>query len=241
MVHRGIAERAHHDGVGWQLVADPQPPCAGQGEGHPDRLGQVGGDGRGLRRHPERAAAPHLVPSLGNGVLAGCDDSEQCVEGRGAARQLPGPGHHESARAVVEEGRVGDPQLGAEDRVVLVAGTADGVEAAVGLLQPPSGHVQLAAGDLVLEQLDRPSGGQGRARAQRRVRLHAGNGRQAAEESVQGILDHGDPVEGHAPPMIAPGCPRSGDQPGKPPPVVARVCVDIGPPPRVAGGRRTDG
>ena len=51
-------------------------------------------------------------------------------------------------------------ELRAEDHVVLVAGTADGVEAAIRLLQLARRHVELARGELVLEQLDRLSGGQ---------------------------------------------------------------------------------
>src|SRR5439155_13726980 len=110
-----------------------QAAPTGQGEGQAHRLGQVAGDGRGLWRNPERAAAPDLVPALRNRVLGGGDDPEQSVEDRRLAWQLSGASHHERAGSVMEEGRVADSELSAKDHVVLVAGGADGVEAAVGL------------------------------------------------------------------------------------------------------------
>ena len=102
------------------------------------------------------------------------------------------------ARAVVQEGRVVDPQLRADHRVVLVARAADGVEAAVRLLQLARGHVDLAADDLVLEQLDRLARGQRAAGTQRIVGLEGRcGGCQSGEEGIEGILDHADPVKGH--------------------------------------------
>ena len=98
----------------------------------------------------------------------------------------------------MEEGRVVDPELSTQDRVVFVTGGADGMEAAVGLLQLARGDVDCAAGDLILPQLDRPAGRQGGARSQgivrcqQRCRLSG-----LFEELVESALDDCDAVEGH--------------------------------------------
>ncbi len=98
----------------------------------------------------------------------------------------------------MEEGWVADPQLGADDRVVLVARPADGVEAAIRLLQLARGHVDLPADDLVLEQRHRLVRGQRATGTQRIVGLEGRcGGCQSGEEGIEGILDHADPVKGH--------------------------------------------
>jgi len=63
----------------------------------------------------------------------------------------------------VEEGRVVHPEPCSEDRVVLVARRADGVEAPVRLLQLAGGHVDLAREELVLEDAHCRRGSQRRA------------------------------------------------------------------------------
>ena len=108
-------------------------------------------------------------------------------------------GHHQRARAVVQERRIGDPQLCSERDVVLVARAADGVEAAVRLLELACGNVELARQDLVLEQLDRLARRQSAPRAQRRIaRQHAGRVGGGREIGVERGLDDGDTIEGHA-------------------------------------------
>src|SRR5205814_6164227 len=123
----------------------------------------------GLRRNPEGAAAPHLMAALSDRVLRRSDDPEQRVEDGRLAGTLTGASHHQRTGTVVQEGRVADPQLRSEDRIVLVAGGADGVEAAVGLLQLARRDVERPAGDLVLPQLDGLAGRERRAWSERIV------------------------------------------------------------------------
>ena len=135
---------------------------------------------------------------LRDGVFGRGHDAKQRIEDGGLSGQLASARHHEAAGSVMEQGRVVDPQLCAKDRVVLVTGRADGVEAAVGLLQVASGDVDDAAGDLVLPHLDglarrEPgSGSQWSVGSQQRCRW---SGR--FEELVEGALDDGDAVGGH--------------------------------------------
>ena len=98
----------------------------------------------------------------------------------------------------MEKGRVVDPELSSQHGVVLVTGGAYGVEAAVGLLQLPSRHVEGAAGDLVLPQLNGLAGRQGGARSQGIVRCQQCCRRSGLfEELVESALDDCDAVEGH--------------------------------------------
>ncbi len=149
---------------------------------------------------PTSGRLPHtLCRPCGDRVLAGGHDPEQGVERRRASGDLSGAGHHETARAVVEEGGIRGPQLCPEDGVVLVAGAGDGMEAAVRLLQLTSGAIDLAARDLVLEQLDGSAGCEDGPGMQGIVQAESGcGGRQAGEQRIQRILDDGDPIEGHA-------------------------------------------
>jgi len=62
--------------------------------------------------------------------------------------------------AVVQEGRVGDPQGLGDGGVALVAGAADGVEALLLGVQAPRVQVELPRQDLGFEQLDELGGGQ---------------------------------------------------------------------------------
>ena len=99
----------------------------------------------------------------------------------------------------MEEGGVGDAQLSADHRIVLVSRAADGVEGAVLLLQLPGGDVQLAGGDLVFEQLERLPRGEPAALAQGRVGCQRGSPRcSLLHGSIQGCLDDGHAIEGHA-------------------------------------------
>ena len=80
-----VAERAGHDRIVRHVQGHSQPPRAGERKGEPHRLRQMAGNRRRLRRHPQGATAPHLVPPLGDRVLAAGHDAEQRVECRGAA------------------------------------------------------------------------------------------------------------------------------------------------------------
>ena len=83
-----VAEGADDHRVLGQADADPDALGAGKAEREAHRLRQVAGDRARLRRDPQRAAAPHLVPSLGDRVLARGDDPEQRVEHRSAPGKL---------------------------------------------------------------------------------------------------------------------------------------------------------
>ena len=131
--------------------------CEAEGEAH--RLRQMAGDRARLRRDPQRTAAPHLVAALADRILARGDHAKQGVEDGRAAGVLARARQHEAAGPIVEEGGIVDAQACPDDRVVLVAGGADRVEAAVRLLQLACGDIQLARGKLVLEQRE---GGGGR-------------------------------------------------------------------------------
>ena len=99
----------------------------------------------------------------------------------------------------MEERRVVDPEARADDRVVLVAGGADRVEAAVRLLQLASGDVELARRQLVLEQGEARSRGQPTSATQRRIGVEPVRGRlRRVEIRVELSLDDGDAIPGHA-------------------------------------------
>src|SRR5687768_4520291 len=95
----------------------------------------MAGDGAGLRRDPHRAAAPYLVPALGDRVVARGNHAKERVERRRPTRELPGARHDEAAGPIVQEGRIVETQTRTDDRVVLMARRTDGVEAAVRLFQ----------------------------------------------------------------------------------------------------------
>ncbi len=98
----------------------------------------------------------------------------------------------------MQECRVADAQLRADDRVLLVSGAADRVEAAVRLLQLARRDVDRAAQHLVLPQADRVPRRQAAARAQRRRRLDRCAGLGAREVGVERRLDDGNTIERHA-------------------------------------------
>ena len=99
----------------------------------------------------------------------------------------------------MEECRVVDAQLRADDGVVLVAGRADRVEAPPGLLQLTRGDVDLARGELVLEEPERRRGGQGRAGMEGRVRGKQRGGRlRGGEVGIEAVFDDRDAIPGHA-------------------------------------------
>jgi hypothetical protein len=80
-----------------------------------------------------------------------------------------------------------------------MARRADGVEAAVRLLELSRGNVDLPRCELIFEQAHRRSGGQVRPRTERRTRLQPVLGRFGVLEIVVELsLDDGDAIPGHA-------------------------------------------
>jgi hypothetical protein len=77
-----IAERAAHDRVGGKRRGESESLRASVREGEPDRARKLRRNRAGLRHDPELAAAPDLVPSLCDRILARCTDREQRVEQR---------------------------------------------------------------------------------------------------------------------------------------------------------------
>ena len=111
VVGAGVAKAAIDDGVvGQDLVFRLVAPGGADGIGGADRLGQVAGDGRGLRRDEEVAGTQNLVAPAGNGIVGGRGEREQHVPGRVLPRNLRRPRDLEGGIAVVEEGHVGRAQ-----------------------------------------------------------------------------------------------------------------------------------
>ena len=86
---------------------------------------------------------------------------------------LLGPGQVEAARAVVQQRRIVGPQGGGDEGVGLMAGRADRVEAASLGTQPAGGVVEVAAGDLGVEQHVEAAPRERRTRGDRLVRYGA--------------------------------------------------------------------
>ena len=102
--------------------------------------------------------AEHLVPAAGDRLVGRRRHPEQDVPDA-VVPHLPGAGEVEAAGAVVEQRRVGRSQRERDERVRLVPGGADRVEAELLRLEPARGVVDRPAVDL------RPPGGAGLAGA----------------------------------------------------------------------------
>ncbi len=153
MVAGRVAEGADRDAVGRhrQLVADA--PCLFDRHRRTQRLRQVRGDGRGLWQHPQRLAAPDLVPATGRRILGAGGKAERRIHHRVHPRKLAEAFGHETAGAVVQERRIGVPGQPRDHRVALVAAAADGVEDLVLHAQNARHQVEVAADELRFEQL----------------------------------------------------------------------------------------
>ena len=173
VVGRGIAERGHHDRVVGQL-AEWRRAAAGEAQrvGGPHRLGQVAGDGRGLRRNVQRLRAQHLVPPARDRIPGAGGERQQHVPRRGLAGYLRGALDLEGGVAIVEEGHVLDPQRGGQRGHSFMARGADGVEALPRPLHHPRLPVERAAEAGRTVDRNRPRGRQrpGRRRAGREIR-----------------------------------------------------------------------
>src|SRR5688500_20331567 len=103
----------------------------------------MAGDGAGLRRDPHRTAAPYLVPALGDRVVARGNHAPERVERRRPTRELPGARRDEAAGPIVHEGPIVEAQTRTDGRVVLMARSIDGEEAADGRRTHVCSHVDL--------------------------------------------------------------------------------------------------
>ena len=152
VVARCIPERADHDAVGGhrQRMAD-----AGRvldRDRRAQRLGQVRGDGRGLRQHPQRFAAPDLVPAAAGRVVRTGGEGQRRIHDRIHARQFAETLGHETATAVVQERGVSVAGGAGDHRIAFVAAGADRVEDLVLHAQHPRHQVEMAADQLRFEQ-----------------------------------------------------------------------------------------
>src|SRR3546814_14115060 len=107
-MRRGVAEAREHYRIGGERQAGPpEPPGDADRKGGADRLGQVRGDGRGLRRNGERPRPDDLVPPARDRVLARRREAEQPVPVRRQPRHLSRALELEGGGTVLEKGHVG--------------------------------------------------------------------------------------------------------------------------------------
>ena len=133
----------------------------------------------------QRRLLPHTLWRPRRRIVDRRDEGEHRVADRSLPFHLASARHHESAAAIVDEGRVVDPEQLAEDRVRLVAGAPDRVVAGVLVLQLACLEVERAARDHRLEDARRLRrrevgigaqprvGGERRARRRRELLRHA--------------------------------------------------------------------
>ncbi|SBV34885.1 protein of unknown function [uncultured Sphingopyxis sp.] len=156
MVRRRVAEtRQHHRIVGQRQPGHAEPPRDPDRESRTDRLRQMRGDRRGLRRDRERLRPDHLVPSARDRIFGRGGEAQQHVPRRRAAGKLARPVELEGVRTIVEERHVGDAQRRGDRRIALVSRRADRVEAFAARLQMARQPVHLAARQLREEDVGR--------------------------------------------------------------------------------------
>ena len=146
-----------------QRGGGPQPGGPAQRERQPDRPRQVRGDGRGLRDDVQVGVAEDLVPAAGDRLGRRRGQAEQHVAARRpwAAAACGRADQVEGARTGSAAGP-GRPGRRAAASAALPSwpGGADGVEAGVAVPQPAGGQVQVAAGQLGVEQVQARAAGQ---------------------------------------------------------------------------------
>ena len=164
VVQGRVAEAGGHDRIRGPLRGPAEPGGPVQGEGQAESAGQVRGDRRGLRDDVQQGMAEHLVAAARDGLVRRGDQAEQDVRDPVPGRRgLLAPGQVEGARAVVQQGRVGDPQRRGDAGVALVPGRPDRVVPGILGPQPARGQIEVAAGQLRVEELQAALPGQGRA------------------------------------------------------------------------------
>src|SRR5690606_1521199 len=117
------------------------------------------------------------------------------------------------SRAVVEERRIGGPEGSCDRRVALVAGGADGVEAAPLVLELASTKVDMAALELRAEELERIAHREQAVGMQRLARLAARRvhpRRQREDGFDEALVDEGCAIEGRGVGLAADGHRRGG-------------------------------
>ncbi len=154
VVHGGIAEAAHREGIlGNRQRVVVTPPVLTDGERRAHCLGQVRGDGGGLRHHPHRAGSPDLVATAGDRVLRARGERECRVIHRIDIGELARAFHHERPGAIVEKRRIAGAHGTRHRRVPFMAGAADGVEPLVARTHVPCLEIQMPREHLRIEQL----------------------------------------------------------------------------------------
>src|SRR5688572_14504267 len=121
------------------------------------------------------------------------------------AVNLPRPRHHESARAVVQEGRVGRSQQRPDHGVVLVAGAGDRVVPRPLRLELAPSHVQSAGCHLIGEERDSVAGTKLHPGTYRLVRFQpsCGTGR-LRDDTVEVLLDDHHAILCHSASVVGP-------------------------------------
>ncbi len=147
VVERRVSERADDHGVGRPGARDPELARPLDRERDTHRAGEVRGNRRGLRDHGEVVMPEHLVAAAGDRLVGRGGHPEEDVP-HPVPPCLPRPREVEATRAVVEKRRVGRPQRERDERVRLVPGRPDRVEAEPPGLQPTRRMVDRAALDL---------------------------------------------------------------------------------------------
>ena len=90
MVGRGIAKRAqHHTVFGEHRLFEPHPPRDPDGKCRAHRLGQMAGDGGGLRRDHQPPGAKHFVTPARNWIVRTRGERKQHIPSRGFAGHPP--------------------------------------------------------------------------------------------------------------------------------------------------------
>src|SRR6478609_1137724 len=120
VVDRRVAETANRDPVARPGRGDTDFGGSRDGERDPDRARKVRGDRRRLGDDVQVVAAEHFMPSTGDRILGGGDDAEEYVTQRVASADLPGPLEEESARAVVQQCRIGGSKRGRDGGVAFM-------------------------------------------------------------------------------------------------------------------------
>ena len=204
VVERRVAERAHDDRVERPGALRRRAPRALDREGDPHGARKVRGDRRRLRDDGEVGVAEDLVPPAGDRLLGGRRHAEEDVPDA-VPPGLRRPREVEAARPVVEERRVGRLERERDERVRLVPGRADRVEAEPLRLEPPCRVVDRAALDAGPPGALRLAGGSSRVRApaaraaRRPGAARAGRGRRHGRGRYR--VNHGrePPSGGYAP------------------------------------------